>query len=70
MKTFYAWALVDSDHPEFEVGFATDKNGVELQFASQDEAMAYMTDEVITNLIADGICPTTVELMAYELDVH
>lgn len=69
MKTFYAWALVDPDHPEYE-GFATDKNGVELRFDSQDEAMAYMTDEVIANLIADGICPTTVELKAYELDVH
>lgn len=69
MRTFYAWLLVDPEHPEFE-GFATDENGVELQFDSQDAALAYMTEDVIANLIADGIDPNSVQLAAYELECH
>jgi hypothetical protein len=69
MITFYAWLLNDPDHPEHGE-FMNDANGDELRFASQEAAMAFMTDEVIEQCTKDGIDPDTMVLVAYELEMH
>ena len=69
MITFYAWLLNAPDLPEYGE-FMNDANGDELRFVSQDDAMAFMTDEVIEQCINDGIDPDTIVLVAYELETH
>jgi arabinogalactan endo-1,4-beta-galactosidase len=69
MKTFYGWMLQDPDHPEHDE-FMTGADGKELRFDNQEAALAYITDEVIGQLIKDGIDPNTVQLAAYEVDLH
>lgn len=70
MKTFYAWAIVDDVDQLDQVEFMTDADGEELRFTSESDALAYITDDVINDLIGEGIDPNDIVLTAYELECH